>query len=92
MAETSDIRFSNGVLPKGNAWCFATSARAQQRMSPQDRRLIYSVPINLIARAAAFLASSSEAESSAVTMLRVMSPETERPFGVKLARQIPGFR
>jgi hypothetical protein len=57
-----------------------------------DRRLIYSVPISLIARAAAFLASSSEAESSAVTMLRVINPETERPFGVKLARQMPGFR
>jgi hypothetical protein len=57
-----------------------------------DRRLVYSVPISLIARAAAFLASSSEAESSAVTVLRVISPETERPFGVKLARQMPGFR
>jgi hypothetical protein len=54
--------------------------------------LIYSVPISLIARAAAFLASSSEAESSDVTMLRVISPETDRPFGVKLARQTPGFR
>lgn len=93
MAETADIRFSAGVLLNCNATLFATRARAQQRRSRQDRsRLIYSVSISLIARAAAFLASSSEAESSAVTMLRVFSPETERPFGVKLARQTPGFR
>ena len=58
------------------------SACAAERSSQDRNRVIYSVSINLIARAAAFLASSSEAESSDVTMLRVISPETERPFGV----------
>jgi hypothetical protein len=68
--------------------------KLQLRLSPSwaKVRLIYSVPISLIARVAAFLASSSEAESSDVTMLRVISPETDHPFGAKLARQTPGFR
>ena len=43
-------------------------------------------------RVAAFLASSSDAQSSDVTMLRSSLPETARPMGVTLARQIPGFR
>jgi hypothetical protein len=53
---------------------------------------VYSAPMFLIARSADFRASSSEAQSSGVTMLRMTLPELDRPLGVTLARQTPGWR